>query len=206
MTAGQKEIITKGVVISAVGFGAYYLYTIFARQVGLVTSTANVDAPKSLFAPLSKQQGTVNNSTANLVDLSTVAHDIYYALHTFMFDDWATVWASFQKLKSQEDVTAMAQLFYGSYGVDLWSYLQDGGGIWILGDGLSDVHLQQLHTYVNALPSSSSSSSKNNNNNNKGKAKKGNKTNTNTNNNDINNLINQGKNLLGSIYYSPTNR
>ena len=209
MTSEQKNIVTKGVVVGVVGFGAYYLYTVFARQMGIVTSTANVAAPKSLFAPLSKTDTTVNKSTtstASLVDLSTVAHDIYYALHYFWADDWATVWAGFQKMKTQDDVTAMAQLFYGSYGVDLWSYLQDGGGIWILGDGLSDVHLQQLHAYVEGLPGSAST--KKGDTGKKNTKKTGKNTGTDTNNliNQGQNLLNQGQNLLGSISYSPTIR
>ena len=203
MTATQKNIVTKGVVVSVVGFGAYYLYTVWARQLGIATSTSNITAPKSLFAPLSDstKKGNTTTTATDYVTLSTIAHDIYYALHYVWVDDWATVWASFQKMKTQEDVTAMAQIFYGTYGADLWTYLQDGGGVWILGDGLSDVHLQQLHTYVSSLPVSSSSS-KSNNNTNKNQTKKG-KKNTNTNTNTQNliddgkNLLNQGKNLLG---------
>ena len=202
MTATQKNIVTKGVVVSVVGFGAYYLYSIWARQLGIATSTSNITAPKSLFAPLSDstKKGNTTTTATDYVTLSTIAHDIYYALHYVWVDDWATVWASFQKMKTQEDVTAMAQIFYGTYGADLWTYLQDGGGIWILGDGLSDVHLQQLHTYVSSLPAGSSS--KLNNNTNKNQTKKG-KKNTNTNTNTQNliddgkNLLNQGKNLLG---------
>ena len=202
MTATQKNIVTKGVVVSVVGFGAYYLYSVWARQLGIATSTSNITAPKSLFTPLSDstKKGNTTTTDTDYVTLSTIAHDIYYALHYVWVDDWATVWASFQKMKTQEDVTAMAQIFYGTYGADLWTYLQDGGGIWILGDGLSDVHLQQLHTYVSSLPAGSSS--KLNNNTNKNQTKKG-KKNTNTNTNTQNliddgkNLLNQGKNLLG---------
>jgi len=147
MTAGQRDIITKGAVIGVVGFGAYYLYTVLLRQTGQITSTSNVPAPNALINPSAPQ------NAADLQKLTSAATAIYNALHYFWSDDWGTIWKTFQTLKTQEDVAAVAAIFSGQYNTDFWSYLQDGGGLWILGDGLSDTHLNQLHSYVNSLPS-----------------------------------------------------
>jgi hypothetical protein len=163
MTSTQKNTITKGMVAAGLGFGAYYFFTVYVRQIGVATSLSTIKPPNAITKAISllKQNKTGDTasggnsgklSPSQYTLLSGYAKTIYEALHYVWSDDWNTIWSTFQKLQSQADVTNLVIIFTALYNLDLWTYLQDGNGYWVLGDGLSDSHLQQLQDYVDKLP------------------------------------------------------
>ena len=222
MTATQKNIVTKGVVVSVVGFSAYYLYTVWARQLGIAASGTNVAAPTILNdlqnpknpnsnivnAPLNNEGKKAGGdslyytplNTFNLINWSETIHD---AMRPFATNAYGQILNVFKNVRTQGDAKALAVIFQSLYDIDFWVFLQSGYGSWILGNGLSDAHLQELKNFITKLPSGDGKG-KSNNNTNKNQTKKGKKNkNTNTNTNTQNlinqgqNLINQGENLLG---------
>jgi len=168
MTNRQKEILTSGLVTAGLGFGAYYFYTILVRQL----KQTPVDAPPVLKnaltpgnqssnitnEPLNPQTGTKSGgqslqytplSTYNYTNWAEMIHD---AMRPFTRNAFGQILAVFQKLQTQGDVRGVAVMFQALYDIDFWSFLQDGYGAWILGNGLSSEHLNILKDYVSKLP------------------------------------------------------
>ena len=77
-------------------------------------------------------------------------YDIYNAF-TVAYDDFEAIMNVFNQLQTKTDVSYLAGRFSARYGVDLLSFLKNGGGI-LPWDGLSDTHIKQLLNYVKNLP------------------------------------------------------
>lgn len=92
--------------------------------------------------------------TPSLVIQESFVQDWISQIHdafTVTNDDFNAVFNVFSQLKTQSQVSYLADKFQQKYQEDLLSFLKDGGGImpW---DGLSDGHLKILTSLVTNLP------------------------------------------------------
>lgn len=102
------------------------------------------------------------NAPAGSLILTTAASNAYakdiYSYPGLIWDDYSIVIGTLKKLKTQSQVSFLADVFLKNYKLDLYQYLVDGdkGGFLFGGslpaDGLSDEHLTQINDYVKSLP------------------------------------------------------
>ena len=122
------------------------------KKLGIRTSQAIQQAQQggvnNPFNPLFwKQSGALlitNNAVENMI---TKIHGAF----TIFQDDFNAVYGVFKQLKTQSQVSYLADRFRQKYNADLITFLGNGGGI-LPWDGLSDSQLTQIVNYVNSLP------------------------------------------------------
>lgn len=66
-------------------------------------------------------------------------------------DDFNAIWSVFAGLRTQANISYLADVFAQQYDEDLLQFLTDGGGI-LPWDGLNESHLKQITDYVKTLP------------------------------------------------------
>lgn len=137
------------------GAVATYVFIVnpILKKLGIRTSQAIQQA----------QQGGINNAFNPLfwkeqsgaliitrVAVDQMAAKIYNSFTIFQ-DDFNAVFSVFKQLKTQSQVSYLADIFRQKYNADLITFLGNGGGV-LPWDGLSDTQLSKIVSYVNNLP------------------------------------------------------
>jgi len=89
--------------------------------------------------------------TISIAQAESLADSIHNAF-SFFYDDYSSILSVFKQCSTKADISYLAATFQNKYNLDLYAFLQDGGGV-LPWTGLSTDHLTQLNTYVNNLPS-----------------------------------------------------
>lgn len=137
------------------GAVAVYVFIVnpILKKLGIRTSQAIQQAQQgginNPFNPLFwKGKGGALLIKSAIVDQMTAK--IYNAFTIFQ-DDFNAVFSVFKQLKTQSQVSYLADKFQQKYNADLITFLGNGGGV-LPWDGLSDTQLSQIVNYVNSLP------------------------------------------------------
>jgi len=118
------------------------------RVIETVTNKPNTENP---FSPVFHQKapaGALLLTTATALNYATRIHKAM----GYFYDDEAEVNAVFRSLKSQSQVSMLADKFQQKYGEDLLEYLKRGANQFNFASGLSDTELQNIINIVQSLP------------------------------------------------------
>lgn len=123
------------------------------KKIGVKTSQSVQQAQQgginNPFNPLFwKNRGGALIITNSAVDMMITK--IYSSFGLFQ-DDFNAIFSVFKQLKTQSQISYLADRFNQKYNADLITFLGNGGGIFPW-DGLSDSQLSQIVSYVNNLP------------------------------------------------------
>lgn len=112
--------------------------------------TNEISDPNSSWKPSYWQQFTSFTYAITEAQAADMASTIYNAFGV-LSDDFNAVLGIISQMRTKANVSFLSWEFQKQYGVDLLSFLTDGGGI-LPWDGLSAKHMTQLITYVHNLP------------------------------------------------------
>jgi hypothetical protein len=131
-----------------------------AAAVNTATSTPGTPFDPNFYASAAGGPTILTGAAA-----SAYATTIYNALNTWFFNDFNAVYGVFTSLTTQSQVSFLAHVFQQTYNKDLLTWLEYANGNEpaagtgsniltgaLLGGGLTDAQVQQIITYVNALP------------------------------------------------------
>jgi hypothetical protein len=107
----------------------------------------NLNSPWKAAFYKAAPNGALLITTATADYLSSQVHNAFGIFE----DDFNQIMAAFRQLKTQSQISFLADRFAIKYGEDLLTFLTNGGGI-LPWDGLNDKHLKQITDYVKALP------------------------------------------------------
>lgn len=117
----------------------------------LVDRQENLPNSQNAFSPNFYKSGGVGTLLLTLANRQNYAKRIYDALGVFT-DDESAVFSVFRQLKSQSQVSHLAEYFTQKYKTDLLDYLKRGYSSWNPASGLSSEELQIILNIVNNLP------------------------------------------------------
>jgi len=148
-------IIKDNVVPTVIIGGAAYFLLVrpFLIKLGVIKSNAQkqIDNASVLIDAYNPNYlSSHSNVTISQATADNAASTIYYAFGVIA-DDFSAALGAFKLCKTKADVAFLSKTFFNKYNVDLYTYLQTGGGLFPW-DGFSSAHLEQLNQYVNSLP------------------------------------------------------
>ena len=116
----------------------------------LVNNYSNIANAANPFSPIFWKQGGAGTSLIKVAATEALAARIYDAMGYFT-DDEAAVYSVFRTLKTQSQVSWLADIFQKKYGSDLFTFLQKGKGI-LPEAGLNSDEIAVIINLVNKLP------------------------------------------------------
>jgi len=147
-----KSLLINGALIAGGVYVAYnYVIKPLSNKLG-VLSDENIQAGTTLSAWNPQFSATAPAGSLLLTTAAgqALAKKIKGAFTVFQ-DDYATILAAIKTCKTQSQVSSLCYHFKNLYGMDMYNYMIDPGGI-LPWDGLSNAHLTELNTYVSNLP------------------------------------------------------
>ena len=155
MKQSDKDMILK----IGIAAGAYFLVLRpILQKLGIAKTAADqtVEAQQTLpndqnpFSPVFWKRGGASTMLLKVSEARALAKQIYDAMGYFS-DNEAGVFSAFRKLKTQSQVSFLAEQFQQVYKIDLLQYLSKGKGV-LPQAGLNNTELNQIISIVNNLP------------------------------------------------------
>jgi hypothetical protein len=152
----EKKSINPNLVITVVGV-AVGVFTIskILKSLGIIkdTATANAGILQIWWNPDFYQSLNWTQTKKNQVYTRALpaAEKIKRAFGIFS-DNYNQILAAIKTMRTQAEVSFLADVFQYEYNEDLYAYLVDGYGGVNPATGLSTEHLKQLNLYISKLP------------------------------------------------------
>lgn len=153
--AGELNINTVA-IIAAGAIGVSIIRPLF-EGLGLWSTQATKDLnaaatdPGSPWRPEFYKTGPAGTLILNRSSAEMLAREFHDAFGSFE-DDEELIFARFRDYRTQSQLSYTADVFFQTYGKDLFTYLR-GGPWWMVGgDRLSDAELNRLHEIILHLP------------------------------------------------------
>ena len=116
-----------------------------------IDAQENKGNKENAFSPVFYKQSPSGAKLLSKKSADFFAKQIKDAMGTFS-DDEAKIYGVFRSLKTQSQVSFLADRFQQLYQSDLLDYLKRGASNWNAGSGLNSDELNQVITIVNKLP------------------------------------------------------
>lgn len=146
-TENKKILINVGIAVGAY----YFVLRPILTELGVIkTASSSASTTNPVYNP---NLPNANYSTSiSVSDAKNIASEIHSAFNYFGIGAFNYILNAIKKCGTKGDVNIVAQSFSNQYGLDMYSFMQNGGGIFPW-DGLSSSEMQQVNDYVNSLPS-----------------------------------------------------